>query len=275
MPRFFIFWKIDHRCFGPAGDLEPVDTSRLELHIQRRLELEDGLLACCPFGGDLKSQLPIVVRLQKLECQILQLRLDARHAEAVGQWSVDLAGFESDAGTTFRRQVLQRAHVVEPIAQLDDDDARILGDRQQELPIVLDLLLGGRVKRQARDLGEPVHDTGDLRAELPCDVLHPHVGVFDDIMQQGGHDGGAVQQLFRQDQRHGDGVGNEILSRHPLLAAVGGRAEAERTLDQLEVESVGVPLEHRTQIRGERRKSSCHRSPAAAKLTNLSPAMIT
>jgi hypothetical protein len=31
---------------------------------------------------------------------------------------------------------------VQPVAQLDDDDARILGDRQQQLPVVLDLLLG-------------------------------------------------------------------------------------------------------------------------------------
>jgi hypothetical protein len=46
-------------------------------------------------------------------------------------------------------------------------------------------------------------------------------------------------------------VGDEVLARHPLLPAVGGRAEAERSIHQLEVEPVGVALEHRPQIRSE------------------------
>ena len=245
--------------------------------VERGLELEDGLLARGTLGRHLLGQLAVLVRLQELERQVFQLRLDAGHAEPVRQRRVDLAGLQRDPGSPLRRQVLQRPHVVEPVAQLDDDDAGVLGDRQQELAVVLDLLLGRGAEGEAGDLGEAVHDAGDLGAELPGDVLHPHVGVLDHVVQQRGRDGGAVQQLLGQDQRDGDGVGDEVFARHPLLAPVRGRAEAERPVDQLEVEPVGVPLEHGPEVGQPRSGQGCsgHSSPAAAKLTNRSPAMMT
>ena len=74
---------------------------------------------------------------------------------------------------------------------------------------------------------------------------------------------------------HRDAVGDEILARHPLLAPVRGRAEAERPVDQLEIEPIGVTLEHRPEIGREVRQGSGHSRPAVAKLTKRSPAMIT
>ncbi len=62
------------------------------------------------------------------------------------------------------------------------------------------------------DLGQTIHDAGHLGPELPGDVLHPHVGVFDHVVQQRGRDRGAVQQLLGQDQGDGDGVGDEIFA---------------------------------------------------------------
>jgi hypothetical protein len=41
---------------------------------------------------------------------------------------------------------------------------------------------------------------------------------------------------------------------------VGGRAEAERPLDKVEVESVRVPIEHRPEIGREVRQGSGHTS---------------
>jgi hypothetical protein len=67
-------------------------------------------------------------------------------------------------------------------------------------------------------------------------------------VQQRGRDGSAVEQLLGQDQRDGDGMGDEIFARHALLAAVGGRAEAERPVHQLQVQAVGVTLEHGPQL---------------------------
>ena len=86
-------------------------------------------------------------------------------------------------------------------------------------------------------------------------------------MQERRRDGGAVEQLLRENERDRDGVGHEVFARHPLLSPVRGRAEAERPLDQIEIEPVGVPLEHGAQIRGQVGQRSGHNNPALAKLT--------
>ncbi len=104
---------------------------------------------------------------------------------------------------------------------------------------------------------------GDLGTELAGDILHPDVGVLDDIVQQGGGDGRGVEQLLGQDLCHRDAVRNEVLARHALLAPVGGRAEAERTVEQLEVEPVAVRLQQAPKFRrcvGEVRTGDSHRN---------------
>ena len=173
-------------------------------------------------------------------------------------------------------QVLQRAHVVQPVAELDDDDPRVLGDREQQLPVVLHLLLGGAPEGEAGDLGEAVHDPGDLGAELAGDVLGADVGVLDHVVQQRGGDGGAVEQLLRQDQGHRDAVGDEVLARHPLLAPVGGRAEAEGPIDEIEVQPIGVPFQHgragRGRVRaGSRSRLSCGRDSGETPADEIPP----
>ena len=60
-----------------------------------------------------------------------------------------------------------------------------------------------------------------------------------------------IQQLLRQDQGDGDAVGDEVLPRHPLLPPVGGRAEAEGAIDEIDVQPVGVPLQHDHEVGGE------------------------
>ena len=68
------------------------------------------------------------------------------------------------------RQLVERAHVVQAVGELDEDDARVLRDRQQQLAVVLDLPLLRRVERQLADLRQAVDDLRDLLAELALDV---------------------------------------------------------------------------------------------------------
>ncbi len=218
-------------------------------------------------GGHLGDQVAIVVRLEELERQVLELGLDAGHAESMRQRGVDLASLEGDAAPPLRRQVLERAHVVEPVGELDDDDSRVFRDREEQFPVVLDLLLRARPEGEARDLGESVYDAGDLAAELLGDVLRAHIGIFDDIVQERRRDGGAVEQLFRENEGDRDGVRHEVFARHSLLSPMRGRAEAKRPLDQIEIEAVGVPLEDGAQIRGQVGQRAGHSNPALAKLT--------
>src|SRR6185369_10766425 len=93
------------------------------------------------------------------------------HTEAVRERCVEVARFLRDANALFRREPVERPHVVEPVRELDDDDAEIFRDRQEKLAIALDLaFLRGAAGGQLGDLGESVYDSGDLRSELGVDV---------------------------------------------------------------------------------------------------------
>jgi hypothetical protein len=94
-------------------------------------------------------------------------------------------------------------------------------------------------------------------------------------VQQRGRDGGGVEELLGQDERDRDAVGDEILARHPLLPPVRGRAEAQGPIDEIEVQAIRVPLEDGAQVGGEVGQGTGHSSPAVAKLTKRSPAMMT
>jgi hypothetical protein len=85
-------------------------------------------------------------------------------------------------------------------------------------------------------------------------------------VQEGRHDGRGVGQLLDQGRGDGDAVGDEVLARLALLAPVGGRAEAQRTVDQLEIEPVGVAREQRPEFGRDVRKGAGQSNPAAAKL---------
>jgi len=111
-----------------------------------------------------------------LERQVLELPPDARHAEAVGERRVEVASLERDAGALVRFEMLERPHVVQAIGELDDDDARVLGDREQQLAVVLDLSLLRRPERPTRDLRQPIHDRRDLLTDLALDVALVAIG---------------------------------------------------------------------------------------------------
>ncbi len=83
-------------------------------------------------------------RFEVLERQLLELVLDLAHPEPVGDRRVDVARLLRDLDATLLRQVMQRAHVVETIGELDQDDADVVDHREQHLAEVLRLPLFAR-----------------------------------------------------------------------------------------------------------------------------------
>ena len=118
-----------------------LDAGRLELG----LELGDGpvdvrLAALAPRVEQL-GQLAEALGLEHLEGEVLELPLHLPDPEPLGQRRVDLHRLAGDAVLLLGRQAVQRAHVVEPVGELDQDDPDVLGHRQQHLADVLGLLL--------------------------------------------------------------------------------------------------------------------------------------
>ena len=76
---------------------------------------------------------PVLLRLQHAEREVLELPLHLPDAEPPGERRVDVHRLACDLVLAVRFQVLDRPHVVEPVGDLDDHDAHVLGHRQQHL----------------------------------------------------------------------------------------------------------------------------------------------
>ena len=69
-------------------------------------------------------------------------------------------------------------------------------------------------------LGNPVHQEGDLRAKPGLQFFQGNAAVFDDIMEQGGDDGVVIQVKVGQEQSGFQGMGDIGLTGQPHLALV-------------------------------------------------------
>ena len=128
------------------------------------------------------------LRLEVLERQLLELVLDLAHPEPVGDRRVDVARLLRDLDAALLRQVVQRPHVVQPVGELDQDDADVVHHRQQHLAEVLRLPLLARRERDRAQLGDPFDDVGDVGAEQLLDPLDRRLRVLDDVVEEPGGD---------------------------------------------------------------------------------------
>ena len=115
--------------------------------VERFGHLPDQCFTLATLLRDLLGERFVFVWFEMFERQILELPAEPSHTEAMGERRVEVARFLRDTARAFRRQPVERPHVVQAVGQLDDDDARVLGDRQQELAIALDLSLLRRAAR--------------------------------------------------------------------------------------------------------------------------------
>ena len=150
---------------------ESCSNDRFSLHLA-----PDRIGAFAPTGhlggdaavGELLGELPLdlgdqpAIRFQRFEAfadhlvgvgadakrQVLQLLAQLVHAHAAGERGIDVEGLLGGTPPRLGRHVRERAHVVQPVGQLDQQHLHIVGDRQQKLTQVLGLLclLGDEVE---------------------------------------------------------------------------------------------------------------------------------
>src|ERR1039457_2163907 len=78
---------------------------------------------------------------------------------------VDLERLGGDAAALGALYSVHRAHVVQPVGELDEDDADVARHRQQHLAERFGLRLLARRKAQLVELGQTVDEVGRRRAE--------------------------------------------------------------------------------------------------------------
>ena len=96
----------------------------------------------------------------------------------------------------------ERAHVVQAIGELDQQDAHVVGDRQQQLAQVLRLLgfLGDEV--ELLELGQSLDERADIGAEHLIDLGARRGRVLDGVVQKRSGDGGIVELEVGEDRRN-------------------------------------------------------------------------
>jgi len=159
-------------------------------------------------------------RRQVAERQLLQLAIELVQAQAMGDRGVDVQGLAGDAVALLDRHRRHRAHVVQTVGQLDEDDPHVPGHRHQHLAERFGLaLLTGR-ELQLVQLGQPVDHLGRGRTESGDQLGLGDAAVLHGVVHQGRHHGLHVQVPVGHQPGHGDRVGDVGLATGAVLAEV-------------------------------------------------------
>ena len=117
----------------PAVDLR-LDVCILHMLCNFRHDLLDELLALGLPLVQVLHQLIVDIRLPVFKREVIELRLDLRYTEPPGDGRVNVHRLPCLLLLLGRRHKLQRAHIVEPVRKLDDNDTDILGHGQEHFP---------------------------------------------------------------------------------------------------------------------------------------------
>ena len=142
----------------------------LQLRAERGLHLLEELLPFAAARLHEVGDLAVRARVQRLERQVLELPLQLLDTEAVGERGVDLERLVRVLRPARLGERRERAHVVQAVGELHEQDADVARHRDDHLADVLRLGELAAAELQLVQLGEPVDDPRDLVAELLLDV---------------------------------------------------------------------------------------------------------
>ena len=137
----------------------------VELGGERRLDLVDQALV--PLAQHLEplDHRRVGLGVQPAKGMVLELLAQPLHAHAPGERRIDVHGLLGDDLALAGLHMLERAHIVQAVGELDEQHADVARDGEQELAEILGLLglLGDEV--ELLDLGETVDERADLAPE--------------------------------------------------------------------------------------------------------------
>ena len=173
--------------------------------------------------------------MQVLETQILQFAIDVIQPEAVGDRRIDFHGLAGDALAFVVRHGFQRAHIVQTIGQLDENDTHIVRHCQQHFAKIFCLRIFAGLKQDAVQFAQPIDQFRNRFTEFFGNLFGGGVGIFHHVMQQCGNDRLNIEVQGGQDARDSNRVGDIRIAGLARLALVRGAAEFDRLADVLDV----------------------------------------
>ncbi len=196
--------------------------------------------------GDEPDDLVVALRVERREREVLELPLDRVHAQPVRERGEHLERLAGLALLLLRRQEPQRAHVVQPVGELDDEHARVAGHRDDHLADRLGL--GRLAVLDLVELGDAVDQARDLGPELGLDVGQRQAGVLDGVVQQCRDQRRGVHAEFGEDRRDRERMGDVRVAALAQLALVAALGDVVAALQQ-----PGVHLGVDAAVAGEQR----------------------
>ena len=133
------------------------------------------------------------------------------------------------------RHRVQRAHVVQAVGELDQDDADVLRHREQHLAEALGLRVLARRELDLVELRDAVDHVGHRLAERRLDLRLGDRGVLHHVVQERGGQPLRVEAPLRQDARDRERVRDVGLAGLAELPAVSRVGERERALDERDI----------------------------------------
>ena len=240
-----------HLGVDAVEPLFPRDEARFDIAFGDALvqigdDLSQKLPLAAPGAAQGAIQNPIPKRCESPEAQVFQLHLQTVHAQAVGDRGIDLQRLLGDSASLWRGQVLDGAHVVGSVGQLDQDDPQILHHGQEHLAEGFGLGLDRAVEAQLVQLADAVHQQRDIVTEPPVDVVQGTGRILEHVVQQRGLDGAGVQVQVRENAGDGDGVTYVVVAAEPLLSVVsrGGGFIGVKDAGQFGFGKIALQLPH-------------------------------
>ena len=140
---------------------------------------------------------------------------------------------------------------MKPVGELDQDDPDVSGHRDHHLAVVLRLTFVAALEGDLGQLGDAVDQTGDRRAELLLDLFETGRSVLDRVMEQRRAERLGVEVHAHADPGDPDRMGDEFVTRLPLLVLVVAAGEDEGLGDLLAVDRHIVHRAHGGEVRFE------------------------
>ena len=163
----------------------------------------------------------IGIRIELAKRQVLELLAHFLHAHAAGERRIDIERLLRHPPPGLDRDMMQRAHVVQAVGELDQQDAHIVGDGEQQLAQVFGLLglLGHEV--ELLQLGQALDQDADFLAEQLVDLGTRRRRILDGVVQQRGRDRRVVELQIGQDRGDFQRMREIRIARGALLLAMG------------------------------------------------------
>ncbi len=218
----------------PPADLA-LDLVDRQAVAQRLFDLVDDFLAVATRALDRLVDARRTHRVHGLEAEVFEFDTNGVHAQPVGDGGVDFQGFFGDAPAFFAGQHFQRAHVVQPVGQLDQDHPDIAGHGHGHLLEVFRLGFGFGFEVHLGQFADPVDQFGHGFAKLRAERFLGNTGVFDHVMQHRSHQALMVHVHIGKNICHRKRMGDIRLATAAALTVVGLFGVEIRSADQVDL----------------------------------------